>query len=394
MFIGVTKLRLDMKNARIAYVANVRMPTEKAHGIAITGQCDAFARLGAKIELVVPDRKNEIEMDTFSYYDLGDTFGVSRLPCLDLVRFGKAGFLVETLTFSVSALFYLRRSKAKIIYTRDEIVAFFLLFALRKPVVVELHQKKKNTIWMRYVLSRARGIVCISESLRSYYVKQFNLSQERVIVEPSAVDGRRFLQMQDKNTARANLNLPKDAFLVGYIGSISAMGVEKGVAEVLGVFRLVCKEIPRAKLLVVGGSTSEIKQLRTIANTNFGLNRDACIFRGRVKHAKVPEYLVASDVLMIHYKEDSPFHSPLKLYEYLASGTPVVACKTIELNKALKAGVAKIIEQCNPQSFCDAIVEIEKNDTWKGSATKAQKLVVLEYTWEARARRLFELVIK
>ena len=64
---------LGAKN-KIIYLANVRLPTEKAHGIQIVKMCEAFAGLGLEVELVVPNRLNSIQDDIFDYYGVKKNF--------------------------------------------------------------------------------------------------------------------------------------------------------------------------------------------------------------------------------------------------------------------------------------------------------------------------------
>ncbi|MCH7883412.1 hypothetical protein IIA95_03290, partial [Patescibacteria group bacterium] len=77
---------------KLIYIANARIPTEKAHGIQIMKTCEAFADNGAEIELVVPWRFNPIKNDPFEYYDVKRVFKIVKIPSLDLTAFGKIGF--------------------------------------------------------------------------------------------------------------------------------------------------------------------------------------------------------------------------------------------------------------------------------------------------------------
>lgn len=55
---------------KITYIANIRIPTEKAHGYAIMKMCEQFAKLGASLDLVVPDRRNQLKEDPFYFTEL------------------------------------------------------------------------------------------------------------------------------------------------------------------------------------------------------------------------------------------------------------------------------------------------------------------------------------
>lgn len=51
---------------KLLYIANLRMPTPKAYGIQIAKNCEAFARAGLEVELVVPSRPT-LNQDFYDY---------------------------------------------------------------------------------------------------------------------------------------------------------------------------------------------------------------------------------------------------------------------------------------------------------------------------------------
>ena len=59
---------------KILYLAQIRLPTEKAHGIQIMKTCEAFAEQGAEVVLVVPSHRGDIRQDPFEYYRVKRNF--------------------------------------------------------------------------------------------------------------------------------------------------------------------------------------------------------------------------------------------------------------------------------------------------------------------------------
>src|SRR3989344_1135500 len=112
------------------YIANVRIPTEKAHGIQIMKTCEAFNTLGVLKTLIVPYRRNTISDDPFKYYAITKTFPIKKLPAIDLVRFdrvlGAAYFWVGSFSFLLSLFFFfLLKPRSNVtIYTRDTLAIF------------------------------------------------------------------------------------------------------------------------------------------------------------------------------------------------------------------------------------------------------------------------------
>jgi hypothetical protein len=92
---------------KIIYLANVRLPTEKAHGIQITKACESLGRVGVDIELVVPRRYTPIEESPERYYAITTPFPKRRLAVPDVVRcFGRFGFMLQTFFFGIASAWY------------------------------------------------------------------------------------------------------------------------------------------------------------------------------------------------------------------------------------------------------------------------------------------------
>jgi hypothetical protein len=89
---------------RIFYIAAIRLPTEKAHGLQIMKMCEALAEEGVAVELVIPGRETPIKGDAFEYYAVEKRFSIVHCRVLDLVRFGRAGFLLTTILFGLLIL--------------------------------------------------------------------------------------------------------------------------------------------------------------------------------------------------------------------------------------------------------------------------------------------------
>src|SRR3989338_9363960 len=90
---------------KIIYIANVRFPTIKAHGIQIAKMCEALVANGAELTLIVP--RKGVWADPFKFYGLGQHFAVKRLWTLNLAPSTRPGFLLSAITFALSTLFYL-----------------------------------------------------------------------------------------------------------------------------------------------------------------------------------------------------------------------------------------------------------------------------------------------
>src|SRR3989344_48411 len=125
----------------LLYLAFIRLPTEKAHGVQIMKTCEALSEAGAEVELVVPGRKTHIAEDPFSYYGVKKNFTLTTLNAPDWVgKLGSFGFVFSALWFSEAARWRKSFWMADVIYSRDALVLFQYILLGRK-LVYEAHTK-------------------------------------------------------------------------------------------------------------------------------------------------------------------------------------------------------------------------------------------------------------
>ena len=98
---------------KLFYITNARIPTEKAHGLQIMQMCEAFARQGFDVELVLPMRKNPIKKDVFLYYGINKNFSIKYLSSPDwLMRYAylkRIIFLTQSILFAFFAKKFVKR---------------------------------------------------------------------------------------------------------------------------------------------------------------------------------------------------------------------------------------------------------------------------------------------
>lgn len=363
---------------KILYIANIRLPTEKAHGIQIIKTCEAFARALHSVELVVPTRKNTITDSTFSYYGVKKIFKITKLRAPDFVRFGRAGFLFSALWFSESARWLKQFWSVDIIYSRDAFVlAQYVL--LGRHVVFEAHASPSYI--SRFVARRATNVVVISNALKEVYISS-GVSKEKITVASDAVDAHLFDGVSTRDTEREALGISTDAKIVVYTGHLYA---RKGVETLSHVAEYLLD----TQIFFVGGTDNDIKQFRI----RWGSCKNIHIV-GHVSHTQIPKYLRAADVLVIPNsatnKDSRDLTSPMKLFEYMASGTPIVASKVPSIQEILSNRDATFFTPDDPVSLAESIKNTlaHAEDSKQKAQNALQKAKM--YTWDKRAENILK----
>lgn len=362
---------------KILYIANIRLPTEKAHGIQIMKTCEAFAKAGIEIELVVPTRHNKLTANPFSYYGVPENlFKIITLRVPDPIKYGRLGFLVSSIWFSERARWCRSFWTADIIYSRDALVLMQYLL-LGRRIVFEAHAKPSFVA--RIVARHSYRVVVISQALREVYVA-VGIPAERITVAPDAVDEHLFETVPLKNEAREILELPQFQHIVVYTGHLYARKGADTLAE-------AATHIPEALFVFVGGTIEDIAQFRK----QWGSQENIRIV-GHVAPERVPFYLRAADVLVIPNsgtsEDTARFASPMKLFEYMASGTPIIASDVPSIREVLGDQEAFFVEADSPAALAKSVASVfAQEDEAHEKAVSAQRKA-REYTWSTRVARI------
>jgi len=367
----------------LLYIANIRLPTEKAHGIQIMKTCEALADAGVNVELVVPRRKNHIRENPFEYYGVDQSFKVTYLWCLDLVKWGRFGYWIEMLTFAERTVWHVLFKKGTF-YTRDEFLAFYLKL-IGKKVTWEVHMGQKNFFALLLVWLKVPMVV-ISDGLKDLYIS-LGVNPKNIQVIPDGVDLNLFNKKITRREARDRLGLSESAKIVVYTGSLYPW---KGV----DILAEAAKILPAETLVVfVGGTEPDVKQFKN----KFGGVKNVAII-GHRDHSEIPLWQKAADVLVLPNtaKENISkyYTSPMKLFEYMASRRPIVASNIPSIAEILNDSNAVLVLPDDPQDLARGVEEILKNKNDSVALADKAYQDVLQHTWEQRAGRILQFISK
>ena len=361
-----------MAHNKLFYIAHIRLPTEKAHGMQIMKSCEALARAGVEVELVVPRRKNPIADDPFTYYAVEKNFTLTKIPYIDTVRFGRVGFLFAFVSFLIASRVYLIGKKG-FIYTREEGVGlFFRRFAL------ETHMLSESMGWLRNLIYRRAKVLFVLTSFIKAELTKKGVSESRLVVAPDAVDLKQFDIPLSNISARERVCLPQGKQIVLYAGSFFLYDW-KGV----DTFLEAAKEFGSDTLFVlVGGNEKEVNN----AKAKWG--RENVSFLGYQPPQHIPVYLKAADVLVIPNKKGSivseQYTSPLKLFEYMAAERPIVASRLPSLEEVVGEDEVLFFEPNNVDDLSLAIRQVLRNKSFAEILAKNSRKKAEKFTWDTR----------
>jgi glycosyltransferase involved in cell wall biosynthesis/cytidylate kinase len=365
--------REKIAHARVwHFVLHGRMPTEKAHGLQIAKTMEALVQKGVYATLWVPRRENALTRDVSAYYDLRATLPVRTFFAPNFLRlprfFGQLRFWLDALGFFL-ALAFTRVDREGVYYTRNPELAW-LLKTKGAAAWYEAHLLPSSKVWLlKFFLAHVDGIIANSEGTARALNDRGFLG---VHVVRNGVDIERFTNALARDGARTLLGLPQDKkqwrmlvrFMNGKITLVLVGGTEKDLERV-GTAKAY-HELPN--VLLVPHSPSE----------------------------KVPAYLSAADVLVLPNmptsEESIRYTSPIKLFEYMASGRPIVAADLPSIREVLSEETAILFVAGNGDALARGIGRaLAAPDEVKQLSERARKEVHM-YSWEAHAQLLLNIV--
>ncbi len=380
---------------KLIYIVNQRLPIEKAYSIQIVKMCEAFALKGLDVVLLFPSRKNPSGKTVFEYYGVKNNFKAVKLPTLDFHfpgRLDRWAVNIKNLISGLTIFLYVLFKKSDIIFSRDELPLYFLSF-FKENLVFEAHKFSSRRIgFYRRFKKAGFKIVTISKGLRDEFIK-FGYEPERVLVAHDGVDLHQFNVSLSEGECRNKVGLPKDKKIIGYVGQLKTMGMEKGIGSLIQAVGGLSVNHPDILLVIVGGSDIDLKSYQSFAQEK-GMS-DKVLFLGWKKHEDIPYYLGAFDVLAMPFPNKphyALYMSPLKLFEYMASGRPIVATDLPTVREVLNPDNSVLVEPDNDGKFARG-VELVLTNPELSKRISAQALNDVEnYTWNARATKVLEFI--
>jgi glycosyltransferase involved in cell wall biosynthesis len=370
---------------RLIYISNARLPSEKANSVQSMHQCEAFGRL-ADAEFWFPRRHNPLCSEPYAYYAVEPTFALRQLASWDPAGVKRIderiGFLLQALSFQVACLVRLLRTRGPLlIYTRNSLDVFLAplirLFRPSAALIVEDHDGllRRAPSLKRACLAVVDGIVVTTTHHQRELLSE-GVPPERILVAPNGVDVKKF-----SGTART----VRPRRRIVYVGNLF---------EHKGVYTLAqaLAHLPSAYTLeIVGGSPELQPRFATFLQERGLFSRVTCV--GPIPHRAVVTHLQNADVAVVPNSARSDLSarltSPLKLFEYMAAGVPVVASDVPALREVLTHDRnAWLVTPDDSVQLAVAIRTVCEDEALARRLVETAWSDVAGYTWEARAARV------
>jgi len=379
---------------RLLYLADIRFPLERANGIQTFETCRALAARGHEVTLLVRPDTSVPARDPWFFY------GAERVPGFTIDRIASVPESMRRACYVTTALGRIIARRADVVFTRDlglASLALGLPRSRRPALVYEAHgyapavsqelprllgtsarpsprklarlARRERRVWRR-----AEGYVTLTSAHRSELVARFGPRDAAVVP-----DGTRLPRIRRFEPP------PAGPPMVGYAGHLYPW---KGVDVLIEALA----RRPDLRGLVVGGHPGERDLARLEALAHARGIADRVEFTGWRPPQDVAASLARCHALALPNVRSTiseRYTSPLKLFDYLAAGRPIVASDLPAIREVLTDQVnGLLVEPGRADVLADALGRVLDDGALAERLSRKAFDDADRYSWDARAGRL------
>ena len=385
---------------KLLYLADIRFPMERANGLQTIETCHALARAGHLVELVVQKRDERSDTECLAFFDLKphEKLKLTRLPIKN------PGTLSARLSFLLQAIMLSTRERSRFdaIYTRDLLLAnlmswmrivhdrpFFYEahvlardFAQDRPGMygesdIETERKLRRLVRReKRVCRRASGVITITQGL----AKRLEALHAPIAPAIAIPDGCRTPVVEALRSERGKRHKK-----VYYIGQLYPW---KGVDLLVQAMQ----HVQLAELVIVGGLPPEPDLQRLRGLTSDLKLAERVSFRGYLPPSDLASERKMADIFVLPLLESTTarlYTSPLKLFEAMAAGRPLIASDLPSLREVLAHEQNALLVPPGDVDALAAAIDRLAEDEMLSQRLAVRALKDVEaYTWDRRAKAI------
>lgn len=365
---------------KVYYLSDSRIPSRDANSVHVMKIAAAMARLGHEVTVFARPGTECAPGGAHSYYGVDKCFSLQHCAWRPIRVVGGLSYALQvarTATRDRPDLFYGRHWASLAAVARFGV-----------PTRFEVHAPPEGAT-QAFVIGRLISsgrldrLVAISDALRTEYLRRFPaLSPQRIVVARDAADPF------PSDVQRATLPGRSGAFRAGYTGHLyPGKGME--------IIAALAQHAPEVDFHVVGGTPGDVERWRIAAGPNV-------ILHGHQPPARMPQLLASFDVLLAPYQRKvsvsggrgdvSRWMSPLKLFEYMAAGKPILVSDLPVLREVVRDEMNGLL--CSPDRIEPWLAALRRCMTQaefaRQLAARAREDFLAHYTWIERARRVLQ----
>lgn len=361
------------KIKKIFYIAEIHLPSSRAYTVHVLKMIDNLSYFSQITELLIFNKNKNL-----SFSKLKEKFLLWSKKKIIINSINKSNInnILNRILFGIKSAIYLKEKNGLII-TRSFYTSFFLII-LKKKHFLEIHNNVYGFtrfifLYLGFIESKfIINIIFISNNL----AKIFNKYKISAIILPDGVETKDF-----KNKYKVKKKIKN----ITYVGSFYH---GRGIDLILKI----AQKLKKYNFHLYGKRNDD-----EIHNLHISSNIKIYDF---IDYYKIPSILKSADLLLMPYSRTNvsinsknnntvQFMSPLKMFEYLASGVPILSSNISVLNEILvNKHNSVIVKNNNPKNWINEIKKIDNSYKLRNYISSNQVKTAKNNSWFLRANKI------
>lgn len=371
---------------RIFYFARIDSAVDGADSRHVFESCSNFAKLGHSVFLFLPDLGHRPSVEGVS---------IKLVPVLS--KKSSVTFFSFYFFLFFQFIFYFFKSRPDVIYTRHQQMEWLTTWTrLILPVKYVIEVNGVSTVELA-IYSQSRRLIKMTQRLewmvfrlphlivtphrniRDALCQNYGLNPDRFLVVSNGANPDIFRPM-DAGECRRRLNLDKDGIYLIFVGSFKKW---HGIDRIVKVFPRLLEKIPKIHLLLVGDGDQRPSMERFVLENKI---ESRVHFLGKKKFEEIPPIINAADLCVAPYFDEllnQTGISPLKIYEYMACGKPVISSPLGGLETLFHTyEIGALVDSKDPEDWVPAIEDlINDEERRRHLGANARKALEEVFAW-------------
>lgn len=362
---------------KIIYLSNSKIPSNTANSVHVMKMCQALSISGHDVTLLGLKNSKSNKKKIFDLYNVMDSFKLCLVP-VNISKINSLFLLILSLMKSI---------KGDLIYSRWRVGTLIISLFLKKDIYFEYHLIPENKLYRRiesYLIrnNKISKHIFITNALKNDYINMYpELNKQKCIVLPDGAD----IPLSSYSSPKESNE--KSKLKICYVGSFFP---GKGIDLVIEL----TNRIKHVEFHIIGGKEGEVEKYKKITE------HKNVIFYGYRNQEEVSCILSEMDIGLLPNQPSvliegrssfdiGAWTSPMKLFEYMAHKTAIIASDLNVLKEILIENVnAKLVKYDDVDEWVNIITELNENrEEVNRLSDNAFSDLKNKYSWEIRAKK-------
>jgi len=380
---------------KLLYLHNIALTEGMSTNLQVISVCNSLHKNGLEVILAMPDpRIKSCKLEKIFKNVTGGSVSFQVFLFKEFSKFRRLN--KYTNHFRIKKI--LKKTQPDICFVRSPLF-FCKVIKLGYPVIFEshnnlLHNRSKiiNCVLTKKLIKATKSTCCkifitISYALGQFWKKK-GVKRNKILCLHDGFDESLFKKVYTLTEAKKKLGLNVRQKVTVYTGSLFK---NRGIENIIEL----AKCFPKVIFLMIGGPETKKNEYSKMA---LNMKVTNIKFLGHINHDNIPNYLYAADILLALWTKEVPtinYCSPLKLFEYMASGRLILAHDFPTIREVLTNGLTAIL--IKPDSIDDLKKKFKlalNLDNYIFISNNSRKLAFRKYSWEVRTKTIINSLKK